>query len=143
MGTPCRQDLHVRQGATFQQTLTWKVNGAAVNVTGFTARMDVRRGIREVLEAQITTENGKIVLGGALGTIQLNFSPTELIEPLYAFLYNELVDEQSQGIGVGSMRKPPISRMLKLFYDIELTSPAGAVERPFEGPLYLHREITE
>lgn len=66
------------QGATFDRTLTWKdASGNLVNLTGYTARMQVRTTYdASTTVLSLTTENGGIVLGGALGTIRVIASAT-------------------------------------------------------------------
>jgi hypothetical protein len=67
------------QGATFTRQLTWNDSaGSAVNLTGYTARMDVRTSIDAAGAAvlSLTTENGRIVLGGSAGTINLTAEAT-------------------------------------------------------------------
>lgn len=66
--------LLVEQGATFRKTLTWKAGAPAVPVdlTGCTARLQFRSEIAAATPlVTLTTENGGIVLGGVLGTIEL------------------------------------------------------------------------
>jgi hypothetical protein len=69
--------LAIRQGETFDKTVTWKAGSpaAAVDLTGCTARADVRAkpGAAVVL-LSMTTENGRIVLGDAAGTIRILLS---------------------------------------------------------------------
>lgn len=61
------------QGATFSRTLTWRdPNGDPIDLTGYSARMQVRptaRGATEPL-VEITDGDG-ITLGGEEGTIAL------------------------------------------------------------------------
>ena len=67
------------QGATFTRQLTWNDSaGSPVNLTGYTARMDVRSSIDAAGAAalSLTTENGRIVLGGSAGTINLSAEAT-------------------------------------------------------------------
>jgi hypothetical protein len=67
------------QGATFTRQLTWNdPNGSAVNLTNYTARMDVRTSIDAAGAAvlSLTTTNGRIVLGGTAGTISLSAEAT-------------------------------------------------------------------
>jgi len=67
------------QGSTFTRQLTWKDSaGSAVNLTGYTARMDVRTSIDAAGAAvlSLTTTNGRIVLGGTAGTINLSAEAT-------------------------------------------------------------------
>ncbi len=71
--------LLIKQGATFRKRLTWKTGSpaAAVNLTGYTARMQIRKDIADALPvAELTTENGGITLGGAAGTIDFYLSDT-------------------------------------------------------------------
>ena len=39
-------DFQARQGATFDRSFTWKPGGVAADLSGFTARMQVRRTVR-------------------------------------------------------------------------------------------------
>jgi len=67
------------QGSTFTRQLTWNDSaGSPVNLTGYTARMDVRTSIGAAGAASLslTTENGRIVLGGSAGTINLSAEAT-------------------------------------------------------------------
>lgn len=71
--------LAIEQGATFRKVLTWKAGTPAVpvNLTGCTARMQIRKEIANATPyVTLTTENGGIVLGGAAGTIELIITPT-------------------------------------------------------------------
>ena len=67
------------QGSTFTRQLTWEDSaGSAINLTGYTARMDVRTSIDAAGAAtlSLTTANGRIVLGGTAGTIALSAEGT-------------------------------------------------------------------
>ena len=67
------------QGATFSFSLTWKDSGgSAVNLTGYTARMKIKKDVEDTSAVlTLTTENGGITLGGALGTIALLATATQ------------------------------------------------------------------
>lgn len=69
--TAATHDITIEQGATFRLNLLWKdSNGTPVNLTGYTARMQVRRRHSDPVKLlDFTTENGAIVLGGSAGTI--------------------------------------------------------------------------
>ena len=73
------------QGATFNPLVTWKDEALAlVDVTGYTARMQVRPQIdSDTITISLTTENGRITLGGAAGTIELLITDedTALLDP--------------------------------------------------------------
>ncbi|MFT4041218.1 MAG: hypothetical protein QM692_23755 [Thermomicrobiales bacterium] len=69
--------LHIEQGATFDRTWTWKTGTppatpTVVDLTGCVARAQMRATLEsdDILLA-LTTENGRIVLGGTAGTIQI------------------------------------------------------------------------
>ena len=71
--------LAIEQGATFRKVLTWKAGtpAVAVDLTGCTARMQIRKDIPSTTPyVTLTTENGGIELGGAAGTITLIITPT-------------------------------------------------------------------
>lgn len=65
--------LHIEQGATYDRFIRWRAGGVLVDLTGCTARMDIRpkAGSTELL-LRLTTENGMLVLGGVDGTINFN-----------------------------------------------------------------------
>ncbi len=73
------KDLTIEQGATWAQSMNWKTGdpSALVDLTGYTARMQLREKYGGPLAIELTTENGRITLGGALGTIDLLISATD------------------------------------------------------------------
>jgi len=69
--------IKIDQGGTWTLSLTYKINNALVNLTGFTASMMVRKNYTDdnaILT--LTTSNGGIALGGSAGTIVLTASAT-------------------------------------------------------------------
>lgn len=103
------------QGATFERVFTIKDgNGDPLNLTGYTARMQVRPEIDsdEVL-VELTTQNGRIALGGAEGTIALSLDAATTAE----------IDKD----GV---------------YDLEIISAGGEVHRVLKGRFVLDPEVT-
>lgn len=66
-------NIEADQGDTFSLLLTWRdVNRDLVDLTGYTARMQVRVAVdSDDFVLELTTENGFIELGGTEGTIQL------------------------------------------------------------------------
>jgi len=122
--TAGRYDFEVEQGGTFNPTLTWKDStGALVNLTGATARMQVRDNhgaATTVLE--LTTENGRITLGGAAGTIALLVSAADMA-----------------AIVVPDAPGPRPTR--DCVYDLELVI-AGVVTRLLRGAFIIFREVT-
>lgn len=114
MSETARYDFKLWQGATFSRVLTWKSNGVAVNLTGFTARMKVRNASTDVELLSLTTENGKIALGGVAGTITLTLTAAET-----------------------ALLAPELAR-----YDLELVSAGGIVRRPLQGFVIVSPEQT-
>lgn len=108
--------LTADQGATFEYILTWtNPDGTPIDLTGYTARMQIRRRTTsQQLVDTLTTENGKITLGGAEGTITLNLSATETAA---------LPAAQHQ-------------------YDLELVSSGGEVTRLLMGYFVVRQEMT-
>lgn len=71
-------NITAEQGATLTRTITWKNTvGTPINLTGYTARMQVRNDYEAVTSLlTLTTENGGITLGGVAGTIVITASAT-------------------------------------------------------------------
>jgi len=71
--------LTIEQGATLSLVLTYKDSaGNLVNLTGYTARMMLRSSFTAASSIlSLTTENSRIALGGAAGTITLTISATD------------------------------------------------------------------
>lgn len=111
--------LEIDQGATFDKTFTWLVgaprNAVAVDLTDCTARAQVRADIDspDVL-LQLTTENRRILLGGATGEIRLHIDAAT----------TSAIDWES---GV---------------YDLEIQFPNGTVVRRMAGSVIVSREVT-
>lgn len=108
-------DILIEQGATFSQVITYKDVGVAVNLTGYTARMQVRATIEAATALiDLTTANGRIALGGAAGTITLSISAAD-------------TEALTAGRGV---------------YDLELVSGSGIVTRLLQGVATISRNVT-
>ena len=108
--------LTADQGATFEYVLTWtNPDGTPINLTGYTARMQIRRRTTsQQLVETLTTENGKITLGGEDGTITLNLS-----------------DEDTAAMAPAQHQ-----------YDLELVSSGGEVTRLLMGYFVVRPEMT-
>lgn len=115
MSGPGVYDFTIRQGGTFSRRLTWKDDaGAPINLTGFTARMQIRTPENGSILLSLTTENGGIVLGGVAGTITLAI--TAAATAALDWVYGR--------------------------YDLELISAGGEVTPLLEGRVILDREVT-
>lgn len=106
--------IKINQGATLRIPFTWKSNGTAIDITGFTARMQIRKTISstEIIH-ELTTENGGIILGddGAF-LIYISDSVTK------TFNFTTAV------------------------YDLEFVNLEGDVIRLLEGAVQLSLEVT-
>ena len=109
-------DILIEQGATYRRTFTWKDSlGVAVDITGYSARMQIRRKkSSEDFEHEATTENGGITLGQDAGTVDVFISATDTA----AFAFTKGV------------------------YDIELVDDIGVVYRLIEGGVEVSKEVT-
>lgn len=117
MGSPAgKYQIVADQGATFSRVLTWKDStNTAINLTGYTARMHIRQEYESTsIVLTLTTENGRISLGGAAGTVTLTIDATTMAA-VTAKTY---------------------------VYDLELVSGAGVVTRLVMGTFTVRREVT-
>ena len=118
-----RYDIDCEKGATFRRVITWgDENESPINLTGFSARMQVREAFTSsTTVASLTNANGKITLGGATGqvTIQLTASDTAALPVSTTF--------GDAWVGV---------------YDLELVAPSGDVTRLLEGQFVVTPEVT-
>jgi hypothetical protein len=73
-----KYNLVCEEGATFTFNFTIKTSDTAWNLTGYTATMTVKPFIgSSTTTVSATNANGKIVLGGAAGTVAITLSSTE------------------------------------------------------------------
>jgi hypothetical protein len=109
-------DYAFEQGATLNRRLIWKdSNGVVINLTGYTARMQVRQSVSSAVKLMdLTTENGGIVLGGSAGTVDIKATAAAMAAMTW-----------KRGV-----------------YDIELISADGTVTRLLSGDVELVPEVT-
>jgi hypothetical protein len=118
----CRNDhgtynIVADQGATLHETVVWKDSARTpINVTNYTARMQVRSAIdSEQVVLSLTTENGRISVLGAEGRFDMTVSA---------------IDMTSVEAG-------------KYVYDLEIVAPAtGVVDRLIQGNFIIRGEVT-
>lgn len=106
----------IEQGTTHRMTFRWEdSNGVPINLTGYTARMQARKGYNasDVL-FDASTANGMITLTPATGEVLIVLPES-----------------------VTSTFKWP-----QALYDIELTSSDGTVTRLLQGSIDISREVT-
>lgn len=87
---PGELNLTIYQGSTFYLVITiTDENSDPVDFTGCSAAMTVKAGTIAVIE--LTTDNGRITLGGAAGTITLEIDAEDTAELLPANCKYDLV----------------------------------------------------
>jgi hypothetical protein len=117
-------NITCQQGSTFGRTITFKYPDPSSSpsdptyllwdFTDYTARMQVRRTVdSSTILISLTTENGRITLGGASGTIELNITAADTAALT------------SSGV-----------------YDLEIISDDGVVDRIMQGDFTLSQEVT-
>ncbi len=123
------QNLDVDQGSYWSQSLLWKdAEGEVVDLTGYTARMAVRRELPDADPAVITltTENSRITLGLVEDT------------PGGTPLYNILLE-----ISAADTTTLPTSNEKAVWrYDLEMIPGGGQVHRLIQGKFIVHPEVT-
>jgi hypothetical protein len=117
-------NIAAEQGVTFNPTLTCKdSSGAMVNLSGYSARMQVRDSYEATAKLfDLTTDNGGITLGGAGGTVALRITAEQMATILI---------EAEPGL-------PPVKTCV---YDLELVN-GPSVIRLLEGTFSISREVT-
>lgn len=114
--TPGKYNIICPQGSTLSQELTYSINAVNVNLTGYTARMQVReKHTSTAIVFSATTENSGIALGGSAGTITITASAATTA----AFTAKDYV------------------------YDLEIVSNTGIVTRLIEGKFIVTPEVTK
>ena len=109
-------NLNIEQGATFTRTITWKDStGAAVNLTGYTARMQIRERVESTSALVSLTQASGITLGGAAGTVVITITPTQ----------TDALPNIKKGV-----------------YDLELVSNGGIVTRLLQGEVVVSPQVT-
>ena len=105
--------LTIEQGSTFQKQFRWKVDGQVMNLTGYTAKMQLKKNYGGAVVFELSTENSRILLGGAGGTVSLELAP-----------------EETAGLLAGNY-----------VYDLELTN-GGVVRKLIRGTVVVVPEAT-
>jgi hypothetical protein len=102
------------QGSVFYVNLQYEdPDGNPINLSGNTARMQLRRSFTTVAELTLTTGGGGIVITGATGNIAITIS-----------------DEQTEALGSGFY-----------VYDLELDN-GGIITRLIQGQITVSPQVT-
>lgn len=117
MQAPATLNMTCWQGASFDYTLTWKLDNVPVNLTGYSARMQVRESFDSTAVIMSLTNGSGITLGGTAGTILLAASATT----------TAAIDATPSG---------------QYIYDLELVSDSSVVTRLVQGNFLVDPEVT-
>jgi hypothetical protein len=114
MINPATYNITAYQGATYDLNMTWKIAGTAVNLTGYTAAMQVRENADASATILSLTNGSGITLGGTAGTIAV------------------AVSANTMGSAIAG----------NYVYDLELNS-GGQVTRLIQGSFAIQAEVTK
>jgi hypothetical protein len=111
-----KYDFEIDQGATFDKSFVWKnSSGVPINLTGYSARMQIRRAVSEdEVLIELTTNNSRINIISLQGVVRLKISPVDTAAMSW-----------SRGV-----------------YDLELVAPDGYVTRLLKGTVTISKEVT-
>lgn len=74
---PGRYNYRITQGDTFQNVPVWKIGGTPVNVTGYSAKMQVRKAVGGTVLIELSSANGRITVGTTDGSFTFYISPAD------------------------------------------------------------------
>jgi hypothetical protein len=114
MINPGDYNIKCPQGATFDKTFTITVNGSPMNLTGYTAAMQVRETYDSTSTLLSLTNGSGITLGGTAGTIAVLVASTATAAIADGF-YS---------------------------YDLEITSGGGVTDRLLQGKFVVTPQVT-
>lgn len=107
--TAAKKNFSIEQRATFKRRLTYRDKSKRpINLTGFSARMQIRDAAGTII-SDLSTTNGKIVISGVAGIIDLTIQATET----------------------------SAMNFVTANYDLVLVAPGGEIDRLLEGKITL------
>jgi len=113
--TPGRYNMKCYQGSTFSLAPQWKIDGTYVDVTGYTAAMDVKNSASSASSIiELTSSNGRITVGTTDGKFTLTISAAD-----------------TTTLSAG-----------QYVYDLEITAPDSTVTRLLEGGFTVYEGVT-
>ena len=118
-----KHNLYIEQGATFKMSFTWNQAatydptqpGDPIDLTGYTARMQIRKNQQSPTQVDATDANGKIALGGTTGRITVTLSASD-----------------TDGLNTRAA-----------LYDLEVQDSTGVVTRLLQGTVTVDPNITQ
>lgn len=117
--------ISIEQGATWQHTVTITDDGAPLNLTGYTARMEIRRNVG-------STDAALLDLPGDDGTISMALTTGVITILIPAATTSGLTPPNPNILGFQQLG----------VFSLEITSGAGFVERVLEGQVMVSAEVT-
>lgn len=118
MQKPGKLDLEMWQGASWDYTITWTSGGTAIDLTNYSARMQVRDSYDASSVIFARTAGSGITLGGTAGTIFL----------------------EANAVETAALPSRPDGAYI---YDLELVSAGTVVTRLVEGAFTIYPEVTK
>lgn len=113
---PGKYNIKFYRATTLDITATWLIDSVPVNMTGYTADMQVRVSAdATAVITEFTTENGHIVLNATTGSIEIIASATF-----------------TESLPLG-----------EYVYDLNVTSPSGVVTKLMRGAFVVLDPVTE
>lgn len=107
-------DITIEKGATFQLTVVYKLDDVVVDISGYSARMQVRRYYNSTTADVDIDDSDYITITGAEGKLEIAIPPS-------------ITGALSYLCGV---------------YDIEIESAGGVVTRLLQGEVTISPEVT-
>lgn len=112
-----KHDLVIERGATFTEVFAWRDKlGFPIDLTGYTAAMQIRRAADWSLVMDVGAIPGAVVIEPVAGTVTLT-----------------IPDENTASLPYGEA----------LVWDIKLTSSTSEATRLLKGSVLVDREVTE
>lgn len=113
---PGRYNLAVYKGTTFDLKPVWKIGGIPVDLTGYSADMQVRYATDTAVIIELSTSNGRATIDAAYGRINLHISNSD-----------------TSGLAAGTYQ-----------YDLNLTNSVdGTVYKILQGTFIVSASVTQ
>jgi len=109
-----RHDIYIDQGTDYEQAFEYQIDGVTVNLTGYSAAMQVRAAVTSASPVLTFGVGTGLTMGGVAGTVTL-----------------AVTDAQTTAIPAGAY-----------VYDLELTAANGTITRMMQGAFYIDGEVT-
>lgn len=123
-------DIYIDQGADWKLSFTWKDDySAPVNLTGYSARMQVRKNLRDSVPLMTldSTVSGEITMGGTAGTIVIHATAAKTTAiPIDFSQLAWVKTKQSQS----------------MVYDLFVTNALGETTKLLQGVAFIHPAVT-